>query len=97
MTNERTTAYRRVLDTLEQLGPSKLLPDEQDRIRYAADSLIFCSELERDDAALEALSDIELLCQALFDSGRWEPVIAARLEDDVVQCGPRRLEALTPA
>ncbi len=97
MTNERTHAYRRVLQTLEQLGPSKLLPEEQDRIRYAADSLIFCSELERDDAALEALTDIELLCWALVDSGRWEPVTAARLEHDVVECGPPRFETLKAA
>ena len=97
MTNERTTAYRRVLTTLEQLGPSKLLLQEQERIRYAADSLIFCSQLEGDDAACEALSDIEDLCRTLVDSGRWEPVTAARLETDVAECGPRRLEVLSAA
>jgi hypothetical protein len=97
MTNERTTAYRRVMKTLEDLGPSKLFADEQDRIRYAADSLIFCSALERDDAALEALTDIELLSQALVDSGRWEQITAMRLRDDVSQCGPRPVPALTAA
>lgn len=97
MTTERTAAYRRVLDTLEHLGPSKLLPGEQDRIRYAADSLIFCSELETDDAALEALNDTARLCEALVDSGRWEPLTAARLEHDVAQCGPRRFELLQAA
>lgn len=97
MNTERTNAYRRVLHTLDELGPSKLQPDEQDRIRYAADSLIFCAELERDDAALEALTDIELLSRALVDSGRWESETAARLERDVVECGPPRFEALEAA
>jgi hypothetical protein len=97
MNTERTDAYRRVLHTLEQLGPSKLQPEEQDRIRYAADSLIFCGELERDDAALEALTDIDLLCRALVDSGRWEQATAARLERDVVECGPPRYAALEAA
>jgi hypothetical protein len=97
MTSERTIAYRRVMKTLEDLGPTKLFVDEQDRIRYAADSLVFCSELERDDAALEALTDIDLLCQALVDAGRWEQITAARLCDDVSQCGPRPVPALTAA
>lgn len=97
MTSERTTAYRRVLTTLEDLGPSKLFPDEQERIRYAADSLIFCSDLDGDGAALEALRDIEQLCQALVDSGRWEPVTAAQLEADIAGCGPRRIEQLKAA
>ncbi|HEY2771324.1 MAG TPA: hypothetical protein VGI87_12175 [Solirubrobacteraceae bacterium] len=97
MNTERTNAYRRVLHTLEELGPSKLQPDEQDRIRYAADSLIFCAELERDDAALEALTDIELLSHALVDSGRWEQATADRLERDVLECGPPRYEALEAA
>jgi hypothetical protein len=97
MNTERTNAYRRVLHTLEQLGPSKLQPEEQDRIRYAADSLIFCAELERDDAALEAVTDIELLCRGLVDSGRWEQATAVQLERDIVECGPPRYEALEAA
>ena len=41
MTNERTQAYGRVVKTLDELGPSKLLPAEQARIREAADCLFF--------------------------------------------------------
>ena len=37
MTSERTQAYGRVIKTLEDLGPSKLQPVEQERIRDAAD------------------------------------------------------------
>ena len=32
MTNERTQAYGRVVQTLDELGPTKLLPAEQARI-----------------------------------------------------------------
>src|SRR5438105_2840002 len=41
MTPERAYAYRRVLHTLNELGPTKLLGPEQERIRAAADSLLF--------------------------------------------------------
>src|SRR3954468_5287838 len=50
MTPERTAAYRRVIQTIEELGPSKLLGDEQDRLRTAADSLL-CTQDPGPDAA----------------------------------------------
>ena len=87
MSPERTNAYRRVIHTLDELGPSKLQSVEQDRIRHAADNLIFSSDLG-DAAAREALDDAGELCAALVDSGRWEPVTAARLEHDLRACGP---------
>jgi hypothetical protein len=85
---ERTHAYRRVIQTLNELGPSKLLDGEQDRVRNAADNLIFCADLVEDVAARWALDDVERLCRSLVESGRWEPVTARRLADDVCQCGP---------
>ncbi len=88
MTPERTQAYGRVLHTLEELGPSKLQPVEQERIRYAADSLIFCADLHEDEAARESLEDTELLCELLVESGRWERVTAERLIEDIRACGP---------
>ena len=88
MSPERTLAYRRVIKTLNELGPSKLLGGEQDRIRYAADNLIFSSDLVEDVAARQALDDVERLCDALTDSGRWEQVTARRLANDVAGCGP---------
>ena len=45
MSPERSSAYRRVMKTLEDMGPSKLLDREQQRIRYAADNLIFSNDL----------------------------------------------------
>jgi hypothetical protein len=88
MSPERSDAYRRVMKTLEDLGPSKLLDGEQQRIRHAADNLIFSRELSADIEAQDALADVEALCRALVDSGRWEEVSATRLADDVFQCGP---------
>jgi hypothetical protein len=96
MSPERTHSYRRVIQTLDELGPSKLLASEQDRIRQAADNLIFSSDLHADDAAREALQDVERLCTALVESGRWTRTIALTLEHDIAGCGPepeRTLEA----
>ncbi len=88
MSPERSHAYRRVVNTLNELGPSKLLAEEQDLIRYAADNLVFCSDLGEDKEAREALDDAERLCRALVENGRWEQVTAKRLANDLSQCGP---------
>jgi hypothetical protein len=88
MSPERTKAYRRVMHALDELGPSKLLDSEQDRIRHAADNLIFSSDLSEDGAAQEALRDTDELCASLVQSGRWESVTAERLGRDVRGCGP---------
>jgi hypothetical protein len=88
MTPERAQAYRRVIHTLNELGPSKLVSSEQDRIRQAADNLIFSRDLLEDAGAGEALKDVEHLCRTLVDSGRWEQATATRLANDISQCGP---------
>ena len=88
MSPERSNAYRRVMKTLEDVGPSKLLEGEQQRIRYAADNLIFSNDLTSDVEARGALEDIDALCRALVESGRWEHASAMRLAEDVFQCGP---------
>ena len=88
MSPERTLAYRRVMKTLKELGPSKLLDPEQDRVRHAADNLIFSVNLAQDVAAREAVGDVERLCHALTESGRWERVTADRLVNDIIACGP---------
>jgi hypothetical protein len=95
MSPERTQAYRRVVELLAELGPSKLQSDEQDRIRNAADNLIFSSDLTEDLAAREALEDADRLCRALVDSGRWEQVTATRLAEDLYACGPGRVATLS--
>ena len=85
MTSERTQAYGRVVKTLEDLGPAKLQTAEQDRIREAADTLIFAAEPEEARAALE---NIEALAEHLVASGRWTPERAQQLLEDLAECGP---------
>ena len=85
MTSERTLAYGLVVRTLDDLGPAKLQPAEQDRIREAADALIFAAEPE---AARAALADVEALVEHLVDSDRWTPERAQQLLDDLAACGP---------
>jgi hypothetical protein len=97
MTAERADAYRRVIQTLGEVGPSKLLADEQELIRHAADTLLFSGGLRLDPAARVALEDIERLCRALVDSGRWPQTSAMRLADDVSQCGPALMPELRAA
>ena len=86
MTSERTQAYGRIVKTLEDLGPAKLLPSEQERIREAADILIFASGL--DDDVLRAVEDVRALADHLAESGRWTDERAAELIDDVAATGP---------
>ncbi len=97
MNTERAQAYQRVLHTLSELGPAKLQPDEQERIRYTADNLILCADLCDDDTARDSLEDTELLCEVLVQSGRWERVTAERLIEDLRACGPELPRDLTHA
>jgi hypothetical protein len=83
------------MKTLSDLGSSKLQPREQDRIREAADTLIFSVDLDEDVAATAALEDIEDLLNALVECGRWQRETAERLADDVYGCGPTHSIHLT--
>ncbi len=85
------------MHTLDELGPSKLLDEEQDRIRRAADNLIFASDLADECPAQGALDDAGRLCRSLVESGRWEKVTAARLASDLRACGPETLASLRAA
>ena len=90
MTNERTEAYGRVVQTLAELGPSKLQPGEQARIRDAADILIFASDL---DEVREALRDMGDLAEHLLASGRWLEERIDKLAADLLACGPTAVPA----
>src|SRR3954470_7106610 len=94
MTNNRTQAYGRVVKTLDELGPSKLLAAEQARIRDAADILIFASDV---DETREALRDIGRLAEALVASGRWLEETVDRLIEDLLGCGPTQVPAAAVA
>ena len=85
MTSDRTQAYGRVIKTLEDVGPAKLQPAELDRIRDAADTLIFAAE---PDEARAALEDVEALAEHLTGTGRWTTERTQQLLDDLLACGP---------
>jgi hypothetical protein len=88
MTPQRARAYARVTTTLRDLGPAKLLPAEQARIRCAADTLVFCTDLLSSPATRAELSDLYDLRDRLVSSGRWSAQRASRLLDDLWECGP---------
>jgi hypothetical protein len=88
MTSLRATAYRRVVKTLRDLGAAKLWPAEQACIREAADALLFCRDLDEDDAR-RALAAVTVLADELIDAQRWTPLRALQLLDDIWACGPR--------
>lgn len=85
MNSERTQAYGRVVKTLQELGPAKLQATEQDRIREAADVLIFAATLEE---ARTPLEDLDALAEHLVATDRWSDERAAQLVEDVLACGP---------
>jgi hypothetical protein len=85
MTSDRTQAYGRVVKTLEDIGPAKLQPAELDRVRDAADTLIFATDL---DGARDALADVDALIEHLVSSGRWTAERAEQLAADLLACGP---------
>jgi hypothetical protein len=85
MTSDRTQAYGRVVRTLEDVGPAKLHDAEQQRIRDAADTLIFAATYEE---ARETLGEVEALAEQLVESGRWTEDRATELAHDVMACGP---------
>jgi hypothetical protein len=95
MTGQRARAYGRVMTRLRQIGPAKLLPSEQSRIRHAADTLLFSADLAGDLTAQVACLDISSLGEHLSASGRWRPELADELVGDVVACGPPSTLALS--
>jgi hypothetical protein len=87
MTSARARAYRRVVKTLEDLGPTKLRPSERDRVREIADTLLFCVDPGAEGALLACL-EAEALVRHLTQSGRWTAERAERLHADLRACGP---------
>jgi hypothetical protein len=97
MSSERAHAYRRVMTTLREVGPSKLTADEQRRIREAADALLFTPSLTDDPTAWAALEDVHALGRVLHDSDRWTELSVRRLLDDLTDCGPSQVSAMLQA
>jgi hypothetical protein len=88
MTSERAQAYGRVTAMLADVGPTKLQADEQDIVREAADTLLFCEDIHADPAAQEALDTVNDLVERLVSSERWTAERAEELRRDIEACGP---------
>lgn len=88
MTSNRSQAYGRVVSTLDELGPTKLLADELELVRECADLLFFCEDLGADPAARDALAACRELGRRLIESERWLEDTALRLLGDIEACGP---------
>lgn len=88
MNSERAQAYGRVTAMLADLGPTKLQADEQDAVREAADTLLFCEDVHADPAAREALQTVAELAERLVAAERWTPERAEQLRRDIEACGP---------
>jgi hypothetical protein len=87
MTSDRAAAYGRVMTTIDELGSTKFQPAEIERLREAADTLLFAESFAAPGAEA-AIDDVEQLVQHLVDSGRWTAERANTLLDDVQECGP---------
>jgi len=87
MTSDRAKAYRRVVRTVRDMGPAKLLPSEQTCVREAADTLLFCRDLDGEEARATFAAAAELT-DRLIESGRWTDSRGRLLLDDIWACGP---------
>ena len=85
MTSERAEAYGRVMKTIGDMGPAKLLDREIAAIREAADTLLFC---EDPGIARVAVDHIAALARDLVESERWIEPTADQLLRDIEGCGP---------
>jgi hypothetical protein len=88
VTSRRAEAYGRVVRILESPDAQQLRPDEVARIREAADSLVFCEDVDLDPDARDAADEIADLAVELVESGRWDEDTAESLVSDVLACGP---------
>ena len=85
MNSDRTQAYGRIVRTIDDIGPTKLQPAEVDRIREAADTLIFASTA---DEIRPAIDDVRALTEHLVGVDRWTEERAEQLLRDLDSCGP---------
>jgi chemotaxis regulatin CheY-phosphate phosphatase CheZ len=76
------------MKTLADLTASKLHADEEEIVRTAADSLLFCEDLGTDPASEQALAELHDLTDRLLESDRLQAETAERLIQEVEACGP---------
>ena len=88
MTSMRAVAYRRVMKALCGIGAPELWPAERERVREAADALLFCRDLEEPDVR-HALAAVAVLTDDLIDAERWTPRARQLLRHLGLRCARR--------
>lgn len=84
MTAERHAAYCQAKSQLDDLAPSKLLPEERTALYEAADDLLLTNDPAQARLAYERA---ELQLRALVDAGRWTQTMAEPLLDALARTG----------
>jgi hypothetical protein len=97
MTTNRARAYGRVTTLVDELGPAKLHPPEQQAIRDAADALLFTADVASDPEAKAALSRLDEVMDHLVASERLIPETSDAILDAVEACGPQTEPLALPA
>jgi hypothetical protein len=88
MTRDRAFAYSNLMWLLDTAALGELRASEAERVREAADALVFARNLYGAPAQL-ALLDVEDLADALVQDERWPDATASLLVECVADCGPR--------
>ena len=87
MTSERAEAYGRVMHHLTELGGTQLQPAEVERLREAADTLLFCED-PRGEEARAATASAETLVEHLIEVDRFTEERGHAVLRDLGECGP---------
>jgi hypothetical protein len=97
MTPNRARAYGRVLTLIDDLGPAKLHPTEQQAVRDAADAVLFAIDVVTDPDARRTLKQLDRTLDGLVASGRLLRETADTILDAVEGCGPQTEPLALPA
>ena len=93
MTRARWSAYGRVIRALEsQLAPARLLAEQRDTMRVAADTLVLANASDEDTSAALLAARTVLLSILRPACDPW----TERLADDVEDAGPATCQELAP-
>lgn len=92
MTSERYEAYKRALEQIERLAPTKLHDDEEALLRDAAEGLLLSADPASEEAT-ELRSKAFGLLDNLVESGRWFEATSERLRRDLEAACPEPVAA----
>lgn len=83
MTRARHEAYKKVVATLDRLGPAKLQESEEENLRDLAEGLLLTQSA---DDAEAMIGRAEEQMTALVSSGRWMEEVSEPLLENIRSC-----------